>query len=223
MRLLIIDDDIELVETLTHTLKKQYAVDVAYTASDGECSANTHDYDVLIIDFNLPDQSGVVLCKQLREGGCRIPILMLTGRNAMQDIVLALDHGADDYLTKPFSTPEFLARIRALFRRNALITPQTFLKHGDLLIDLSTGTVTRKNLRISLRRKEFQILEFLLRNRGQIIQRHTLLEHIWNEDREPTTNSIDVHIKQLRKKLFPDKPHTATFIKSIYGLGYQIT
>ncbi len=222
MRLLIIDDDVELVETLTHALQSRYLVDTAYTAERGEYLAAIHEYDAMIVDFNLPDETGVELCIKLRADHCKTPILMLTGRSEVEDKVLALDGGVDDYLTKPFSTKELLARIRALFRRNPLLTPQRTLQYGDITIDINSGTVTKANQEIHLRRKERQILEFFVRHRGQIIKRDMLLEHIWDETDEPNTNAIDVHIRQLRKKLLINSHDTSIFIKSIYGLGYQL-
>jgi OmpR-family two-component system manganese-sensing response regulator len=222
MRLLIIDDDVELVATLSHALHSWYLVDVAYTAERGEYLAAIHEYDAMIVDFNLPDGTGVELCTKLRADNCKTPILMLTGRGDVDDKVLALDGGVDDYLTKPFSTKELLARIRALFRRNPLLTPQTILQYGDITIDINSGAVKKANQEIHLRRKERQILEFFVRHRGQIIKRDMLLEHIWDETDEPNTNAIDVHIRQLRKKLLKNSNDTSIFIKSIYGLGYQL-
>jgi OmpR-family two-component system manganese-sensing response regulator len=197
-------------------------VDVAYTAERGEYLAAIHEYDAMIVDFNLPDGTGVELCTKLRADNCKTPILMLTGRGDVDDKVLALDGGVDDYLTKPFSTKELLARIRALFRRNPLLTPQTILQYGDITIDINSGAVKKANQEIHLRRKERQILEFFVRHRGQIIKRDMLLEHIWDETDEPNTNAIDVHIRQLRKKLLKNSNDTSIFIKSIYGLGYQL-
>lgn len=223
MRLLIIDDDVVLANSLQTSLKQSYAIDLSFNAEMGEYLATTNDYDAIIIDFNLPDKTGVELCVHLRNDGCRVPILMLTGRSEINDKVYALDSGVDDYLIKPFSTKELQARIRALFRRQPMLNSKNILTHGEISMDLNLRTVKKNNQLIQLRRKEFQILEFLLRNRGQVVRREVLLEHVWSGDHEPNTNSIDVHIKQLRKKLKQDAlESSSSFIESIYGFGYQI-
>ncbi len=223
MRLLIVDDDLELLETLVSALNKHYIIDTATTYEQGEYLAITNDYDLLILDFNLPDGNGVELCQFLRKDNCRVPILMLTGRSEVADKVIALDKGVDDYLLKPFSSQELLARIRALLRRQPLQVLQTELVLHDLTINLATGEVLQNNEPINLRPKEFQILEFLVRNRGQIVKRQRLLDHLWQDTKTPNTNAIDVHIKQLRKKINSFSSQKPIVIKSIYGLGYQLT
>ncbi len=222
MRLLIIDDDVTLAKSLYSSLKKTYAVDLAHTADQGEYEAVTNDYDALILDFNLPEKTGVELCRMLRSDGCRAPILMLTGRGDVEDKVLALDSGVDDYLMKPFSSKELQARLRALLRRQPLSSVGNALIYKDISLDLNSGEVKKKNQVIVLRRKELQILEFLLRHPGQVIKRTTLLEHVWADNAEPETNSIDVHIKHLRQKLNPSISEESVIIKSVYGLGYQL-
>lgn len=221
MHILIIDDDRVLVQSLFTSLQKEYAIDTAYTAEQGEYLATIGEYDAIIIDFNLPDKTGVTLCDLLRRDGCRIPIVMLTGRTDVDDKILALDGGVDDYITKPFSSSELRARLRALMRRNPM-TAQNILCHGEITIDLNNRVVTKNNQKILLGRKEFDILEYLMRNRGRVVRREMLHEHIWGGEREPNTNSIETHIKQIRKKLHPNSIDKSSFIKSVYGLGYQI-
>ncbi len=220
MRILLIEDDRLTADTIAEKLRQQYAVDAVYTGKDGEVHANENEYDLLIIDYNLPDIDGVTVCRNLRRDDIRTPILILTGRTETHDKVNALDAGADDYLTKPFSFDELQARIRALMRRNTeTLVPHT-LTIEDLNLDTNTSTVTRAGRKIHLRRKELQLLEYLMRNRGRTLTRDMIVEHIWDSTSDPLTNTVDVHIKYLRDRI--DKSFSKKLIKTVYGLGYKI-
>lgn len=220
MKVLLIEDDKQTAKTIKEGLKDYYAVDVVYTGEDGDFQAQVNDYDTIIIDLVLPDIDGVTVCKRIREAGIKTPILVLTGKAQVRDKVTALDAGADDYLTKPFSFAELLARVRALIRRNPDTLSLNKLFVGDLNLDVSSNTARRRGRKISLRRKEFSLLEFLMRNSGRVVTRSMILEHVWETETDPVTNTIDVHIKSLRDKV--DRPFKKSLIKTVHGLGYKL-
>ncbi len=220
MKILIIEDDRQTAETIRDVMKDYYAVDVAYTGEDGEYQASVNEYDVIVLDVVLPDIDGVEVCKRIRENEIKTPILMLTGKTETKDKVTALDSGADDYLTKPFKFAELLARIRALMRRAPSTLDSNTLSVGNLSLDIGTNMVKRNDKTIPLRRKEFGLLEYLMRNRGRVLTRSMILEHVWDSDTDPITNTVDVHINYLRDKI--DKPFTDQLIKTVHGLGYKI-
>lgn len=220
MKILLIEDNKETAATIRNGLKEHYAIDVAYTGEDGEYQAQVNDYDLIILDLMLPDIDGVTVCKRIREGGIKTPILILTGKSQVEDKVEALDSGADDYLIKPFSFSELLARVRALLRRSpdALVTNKLFI--GSLTLDVAAKTVKCKGKEIPLRRKCFRLLEYLMRNKGIVVTRSMILEHVWESSVNPMTNTVDVHIKSLRNKI--SKYCKAPLIKTVHGLGYKI-
>lgn len=220
MKVLLIEDDKQVAKTIKEGMKDYYAVDVAYTGEDGDFKAQVNDYDTIIIDLVLPDIDGITVCKKVREAGIKTPILMLTGKAEVRSKVAALDAGADDYLTKPFSFAELLARVRALIRRNPDTLSSDILSIGNLTLDVASNTVKRSGKRISLRRKEFSLLEYLMRNQGIVVTRSMILEHVWNSETNPMTNTVDVHIKSLRDKV--DRPFQESLIKTVHGLGYKI-
>lgn len=220
MKILIIEDDKQTAETIRCVMKDYYAVDVAYTGEDGEYQASVNDYDVILIDQILPDTDGTTICRKIRKADIKTPILMLTGQAEIKDKVSALDAGADDYLTKPFKFAELLARIRALMRRIPNTLDSNTLSVGSLKLDIGTNVVRRNDRAISLRRKEFGLLEYLMRNRGRVLTRSMILEHVWDSDADPITNTVDVHINYLRDKI--DKPFPTHLIKTVHGLGYKI-
>lgn len=220
MKLLLIEDDKQTAKTIKEAMKDYYAVDVVYTGEDGDFRAQVNDYDTIIIDIVLPDIDGITVCKRIREAGIKTPILVLTGKVQVRDKVTALDAGADDYLTKPFSFAELLARVRALMRRNPDTLSSNKLFVGDLNLDVSSNTARRRGRKISLRRKEFSLLEFLMRNSGRVVTRSMILEHVWESETDPVTNTIDVHIKSLRDKV--DRPFEKSLIKTVHGLGYKL-
>lgn len=220
MKILIIEDDRQTAETIRDVMKDYYAVDISYTGEDGEYQASVNEYDVIVLDVVLPDINGVEVCKRIRENEIKTPILMLTGKTEIKDKVTALDSGADDYLTKPFKFAELLARIRALMRRNPGTLSSNTLCVGNLSLDIVKNMVKRNDKTIPLRRKEFGLLEYLMRNRGRVLTRSMILEHVWESDTDPITNTVDVHINYLRGKI--DRPFTDQLIKTVHGLGYKI-
>jgi DNA-binding response OmpR family regulator len=204
-------------------LRRSFAVDVAYTGEAGESLANENRYDVVVLDFNLPDRDGVEVCRNLRSGGIFAPVLMLTGRHKLHDKVSALDAGADDYLTKPFEIAELQARLRALLRRPTnLNSTHSILHVADLSLDLRRRIVMRGGQKIVLRRKEFQILELLIRNLGHAVSRAEFLEHVWDASRPPSENALESQIKNLRAKLARPVASVKPIIKTIFGEGYTI-
>jgi len=220
MKVLLIEDDKQTAKTIKEGLKDYYVVDIAYTGEDGDFRAQVNDYDTIIIDIVLPDIDGITVCKKIREAEIKAPILMLTGKTQVRDKVTALDAGADDYLTKPFSFAELLARVRALIRRNPDTLVSNKLSIGNLSLDVVANMVKRRGRKISLRRKEFSLLEYLMRNQGMVVTRSMILEHVWDSGTNPMTNTVDVHIKSLRDKI--DKPFGTDLIKTAHGLGYKI-
>ena len=220
MRLLIIEDSLDLLASLTEALGEHYAVDGTSTGKEAIYFAGINSYDLIIMDIGLPDTDGITVCRTLREQGIKTPILMLTGRSALEDKVAALDIGADDYLTKPFQFPELLARLRALLRRPMQEESGTVLTFGNLQLDLVTRTVYRSGKKIDLRRKELDLLELLMRNQGKVVTRTVILEHVWSSDVNSFTNAIDVHIKHLRDQI--DKPYNSHLVQTVYGAGYRL-
>jgi DNA-binding response OmpR family regulator len=220
MKVLLIEDDRELAATLRSSLTPSYIVDVTHTGQAGEIEATVNDYDAIILDLVLPDTDGVHVCKSLREARITTPVLILTGKLCVDDLVLALDAGADDYLTKPFKMIELLARLRALVRRGQERPDQAVLTVGDLILDVTSKTVMRGGRSIPLRRKEFLLLEYFMRYPGKVLTRSMILDHVWESEADPITNTIDVHVNSLREKV--DKPFQKPLIKTVHGLGYKI-
>jgi DNA-binding response OmpR family regulator len=220
MKILLIEDDQDLAQTLKSALVPSYVIDVAHSGQCGEEQASVNDYDVIILDLVLPDTDGVNVCSSLRKAHVTTPILILTGKLGVEDLVCALDAGADDYLTKPFKMVELLARLRALVRRGQERPDQPILVVEDLVLDVTTKTVVRSGKTIALRRKEFLLLEYLMRYPGKVLTRSMILDHVWESESDPITNTIDVHINCLRDKV--DKPFVKPLIKTVHGLGYKI-
>jgi DNA-binding response OmpR family regulator len=177
-------------------------------------------YGVILLDIGLPDISGIEVCKSLRKMKIDIPILILTGIDDMDTRVLVLECGADDYVTKPFNSDELKARIIALSRRRTRRPPESILEYKDLRMNLGQRTVHRNGQVIALRRKEFDILEYLISNQGRVLTRDMIMNHAWDADKISWNSTIDVHIKHLRDKI--DKPFDESIIKTSYGLGYKI-
>jgi two-component system, OmpR family, copper resistance phosphate regulon response regulator CusR len=217
MKVLIIEDNKRLVATISDKLRKEYVVDVAYTGDKGEYLIYANEYDIILLDLNLPDMDGAEVCKKVRSNGCKVPILALTGRSNLSDKVHTLDMGADDYLTKPFEFEELFARMRSLLRRNenSDFTSSRLVVDG-LSIDIVSREVTVRGKCINLRQKEFQLLEYLMRNQGRVVTRNQIIEHVWDTDTDPVTNTVDVHINSLRRKI------ANPFIKTVHGIGYKI-
>ncbi len=220
MRILLVEDNQEIAQTMKEELRRTYAIDVSLTGQNGCYMATTSTYDLIILDLILPDMNGVEICKTIRNEGIKTPILILTGKDEIELKVRALDCGADDYLTKPFSFKELTARIRALLRRSSEKLKDNKLLLDGLEINIAERTVIREGHVIDLRRKEFDLLEYMMRNNGRVLTRSMILEHVWDNNVDFFTNAIDVHVKYLRDRI--DKPFKKKLIKTIHGLGYKI-
>ena len=219
MKLLIIEDEKQVADSLKEGLEQhRFTVDTAYNGMDGYGLVQQFEYDIIILDLMLPDISGEELCRKLRDEGNKSFVLMLTAKKQLDNIVGGLDCGADDYLTKPFEFSELLARIRALLRRTTR-HKSNILSALDITLDIEKEKVSIGNREISRTKKEYMILEYLLRNQGQLISRNQVLEHAWDRNVDIFTNVVDTHIKNLRKKL----GKSGSIIKTIYGSGYRIT
>jgi DNA-binding response OmpR family regulator len=217
MRLLLIEDHRELAENIREFLALEtYAVTVRHTGTAGLQEAMTEPFDLVILDINLPEMDGFTLCERLRESGNKTPILMLTARDASEDIVHGLNIGADDYLTKPFKLDELLARARSLVRRSKQES-QPLLHVGDITVDTNALRVTRDDSVIDLTPKQYSLLEFLLRNRGKAQTRTAIIDHVWGRgDDLMFSQTVEVHVAHLRRKLGKDVIHT------VMGTGYLI-
>lgn len=221
MRILIVEDNVKLAESLKKGLQQEgYAVEVALDGAEGEKLIGSMEdgYDVVILDLMLPRIDGITLCRNMRAAGNRSPVLMLTARDGVKDRVGGLDAGADDYLTKPFSFEELAARIRALARRSR-VPVEPVLQRGDVVLDPATHEVTRKGRRIALTAKEFGILELLMRHPRQIFSREQIMRSLWSQDSEESSNVVEVHIKNVRKKL--SEEGNDGHIETVRGVGYR--
>lgn len=218
MKLLIIEDEKQVADNLKEGLEQHnYIVDIAYNGKEGQQLAREYDYDIIILDLMLPDIDGEDLCRKLRDEGNKSFIIMLTAKKQLDNITKGLDCGADDYLTKPFEFLELLARMRALLRRSSE-HKTNILSVIDITLSTEKEEVKVGGSEVRLTRKEYMILEYLLRNKGQLISRNQLLEHAWDRNVDIFTNVVDSHIKNLRKKL----GKSGKIIKTIYGSGYRI-
>jgi DNA-binding response OmpR family regulator len=221
MRLLLVEDDDDAAYLLSKGLREQtYAVD---RAADGDAAlfqASTTDYDAIILDVMLPGQDGFSVCRAIRASGSTVAILMLTARDAVEDRVEGLDHGADDYLVKPFEFSELLARLRALIRRgHAPLAPER-LAIGPLTLEPRSRRVHLGTQLIDLTRKEYALLEYLARRAGEVVSRGDISEHVWDDHYDPVSNVVDVHVQRLRRKL--DRPGVESLIRTWRGEGYQL-
>ncbi len=222
MRLLIVEDADKLARALKRGLEKEgYAVD---TLGDGRLAQarlrNRHDeYDLVVLDVMLPGADGFTICRDLRERGVTVPVLMLTARDTTADKVTGLDSGADDYLVKPFAFEELLARVRTLLRRPRQALPVA-LTVGDLVLDPGARTVRRGSAPVDLTAKEFALLEFLMRHPGEVLSRERILDHVWDDEYDAGSNVIDVHLKNLRRKV--DRPGGPSLFKTVRGVGYSL-
>ncbi len=219
MRVLLVEDEPRIAEFVANGLNENgYSVDIA---SDGETALDwpsAADFDLIILDVMLPVLDGIEVCRTLRQRGLSTPILMLTARDAVEDRVRGLDSGADDYLVKPFAFAELLARLRALSRREPA-TIGNELAVGDLVIETASREVSRADCRVELTAKEFGLLEDLMRHPNQVLTRTMIAEHVWNYDFDNATNVIDVHVKNLRRKIDGDK---TSLIQTVRGVGYRM-
>jgi two-component system OmpR family response regulator len=220
MRVLIVEDDAKLAALVRRGLSREgMAVDIAHNGEDAVPRAEATEYDAIVLDVMLPGIDGFEVCRQLRVAEVWSPILMLTARDGVRDRVAGLDAGADDYLTKPFSYAELLARLRALFRRGRSERPSE-LRVGDLRLDPATRRAWRGEAEIDLSAKEFAVLETFMRRPGEVLSRFQLLEHAWDYDYENRSNVVDAYVRLLRKKV--DKPFGVESIQTVRGAGYRL-
>lgn len=222
MRILVIEDEHRIAQTIKKGLEQErYAVDVVFTGNEGYDLASTEDYDIILLDLMLPGIDGITICKELRKNKIHTPILMLTAKSQTQDKITGLEIGADDYLTKPFSFEELLARIHALLRRPKTLI-NTILIVSDLTLNTKTFEVKRNNKIIQISNKEFALLEYLMRNAKIICTKEQIISHVWDYDSDILPNTIEVYIKKLRNKIDIPFHNLKPLINTIRGFGYKI-
>lgn len=230
MRILLVDDEVELTDPLSRVLNREgYSVDVAYDGAVGSQLATQGDYDLLILDWMLPQQTGLEICQQLRRTGQSTPVLFLTAKDTVNDRVQGLDAGADDYLVKPFELRELLARVRALLRRSTIdaVTSATVgtihespvLQVADLELDCENQLAYRQGRMIELSEKESQLLEYFMRHAGQLLSHTQIHQHLWKDDDPPSSNVLAALIRLLRRKI--ETPGETPLIHTVYGKGYR--
>ena len=221
MRVLLVEDEPRVAGFIAKGLREQaYAVDIARDGEEALYYAGVNEYDLVILDVMLPVKNGYDVCREIRRSGARIPILMLTARDAVEDRIHGLDSGADDYLTKPFDFQELLARMRALLRRSAEIRPEV-IQVANLTLDTASHTAARAGKPISLTTKEYALLEFLMLNQNRVVNREQIAQHVWDENFDPFSNIIDVYVRRLRAKV--DAGFERPLIHTRRGAGYILT
>lgn len=220
MKVLVIEDNPRLAGRIKQQLQKWYLVETALSGDEGLQHIATDSIDIVLLDLGLPDTSGLEVCKQIRLISNDVPILIVTGIDTAESRVELLDNGADDYITKPFNISELRSRINALARRRKRNTSNKTITIGDLIIDSFQRSVIRSGSQIKLRRKEFDILEYLASHPGRVMSRQMIVNHAWASTSTSWTGSVDVHIKQLRDKV--DRPFSYPLIRTSYGVGYMI-
>lgn len=220
MRILVVEDDTKVASFLDRGLREEnYAVDLAHDGVEGTMKAQAYDYDLLLVDVMLPEKTGFELVRDLRGTGSKVPVLMLTALDAETDVVMGLDAGADDYLTKPFGFNELLARVRALVRRGGSSRGELLI-YKDLEVDRIKHVARRRGRRLKLTPKEFALLEFLILRPEQVVRRTELLEKVWNLHFDPMSNVVDVHVSNLRRKLRQNGE--GDLVHTLRGVGYMI-
>lgn len=220
MRVLVVEDEKRLAAALKRGLEGEgFAVDVALDGQDGRWLATEHQYDAIVMDIMLPRINGYRLCAELREEGNWTPILMLTAKDGEHDEAEALDTGADDFLSKPFSYVVLLARLRALVRRGVVQRPAV-LRCGDLSVDPASHRCLRGSIQLDLTAREFSVLEYLIRRAGQVVSKAEILEHVWDFGFDGDSNVVEVHVSALRRKV--DQPFSARSIQTVRGVGYKL-
>ena len=221
MKILLVEDNIALADRIKHQLAgKRYIVDVVKTGEEALEHVRHVNYATIVLDLGLPGMTGDVVCQKMREMGIVSPILILTGTDTVNSKVKLLDIGADDYLTKPFNSDELRARIGVLLRRQPTPPKKPEIVYHDLVISTDERKVFRAGMPIPLRRKEFDILEYLVSNHGRVLTREMIVNHAWDANTSEWNSSVDVHIKHLRDKI--DRPFKTHYIKTAYGLGYKV-
>lgn len=220
MKILLIEDSQGLAERIKSALAKYFVVDIVHTGEDGLSQIESVEYDVILLDLGLPDMHGTKVCKLIRKAGVETPLLVLTAVDTVESRVKLLNSGADDYVTKPFNSAELVARVKALARRQVRSYQDEVITLGDLEINTGKRQVKRSGVIVPLRRKEFDILQYLVSNQGRAVSREMILDHAWESNKERWNNSVDVHIKRLRDKI--DRPFQDPIIKTAYGIGYMV-
>ena len=219
---MIVEDERRIAAYVKRGLEEHgYAVDAVHTGRDALYWAGSTPYDLILLDILLPPPNGLAVCRELRRQGSRVPILMLTARGAVDERVAGLDAGADDYLVKPFSLKELLARMRALTRRSDGGDGLPVLALADLTMDTTTRRVTRAGEEVALTSKEYAVLECFLREPERVHTREAIAEHVWNYDVHHESNVVDVYIRNLRRKI--DDPHPRKLLQTVRGAGYRLT
>lgn len=220
MRILVVEDEYRMASYVSQALvEESYAVDMAHDGRRGLEMAQTYDYDAIVLDIMLPGIDGLTLCRRLREAGKQTPVLILSARDMVDDRVLGLDAGGDDYLVKPFAIEELTARLRALVRRTQR-TGTPLLSVGTLQLDPSTRTVRRSGSLVSLTPKEYALLEYLMRRPGLVLTRTMIAEHVWDFAFDRSSNVVDVYVKHLRDKV--DEDGRPSYIQAVRGVGYVL-
>ena len=220
MRILVVEDEVKIARAIRRGLEREgYATEVVATGGEAILLATEQDYDAVVLDVMIPAPDGFAVCRQMRARNRWAPVLMLTARDSVDDRIRGLDAGADDYLVKPFSFGELLARLRALLRRAPAERP-AILQVGDVTLDPSTHAVTRAGQPVELSAREFALLEFLMRRAGQVLTRTAILEHVWDYRYDGDSNVVDVYIGYLRRKL--EEPFGAPLIRTVRGVGYVL-
>jgi len=220
MRILVIEDEKKVASFIKRGLEEAgYSVDLAKDGEEGIYMSDSEDYDLIVLDLILPRKNGIEVCKELRQMKKRVPILILSAKDTVDDKVKGLDAGADDYLTKPFAFPELLARVRALFRRGETLAPVK-LQVGDLMLDTVTREVIRGDKELKLTNREYALLEYLMSNAGKVLTRTQLSEHVWDYTFDTFSNVIDVYINYLRNKI--DRGFEPKLINTVRGVGYVL-
>ena len=219
MRMLVVEDDFSLANLLVRALKEEtYAVDHAVDGQEAEWLGFENPYDVILLDLMLPIKDGLTVLRNLRAGGVTTPVLILTAKDTTEDIVRGLDEGADDYITKPFSLEELLARVRTLLRRSGSEV-SSVIEIGPVTVNIAKKQVMRDGKVLDLTAKEYALMEYFARNAGVVLTRTQLSEHVWDMNFEPTSNVVDVYVGYLRNKI--DKSWGSNFIKTMRGHGYM--
>jgi len=220
-RILVVEDDPETAGQLVDSLTANgYQVDLAASGNDGLSRGRSDEYAVITIDRMLPDLDGIAVMQHLRQDGIATPILIISALGEIDDRVRGLRAGGDDYLVKPFAFAELLARVESLARRSSTVVKETVLRVGDLEMDLVSRTVSRRGREIKLLPREFQLLEYLVRNEGRVVPRAMLLQHVWDLHFDPTTNIIDVYVGRVRRKV--DGQQAYPLIHTVRGVGYCV-
>ena len=221
MKVLLAEDDVRLGRLVKHMLEtEQHQVQWVARGDEALAAATDGGFDVLVLDWMMPELSGVELCRRLRDDGYARPILMLTARDALDDRIAGLDSGADDYLVKPFEFGELFARLRALSRRGETPLKEDLLEMGNWVLDRNHRVLRREDVEVQLSAREFQLLDLLAQNKGRVLPREMLLDRVWGLGSEVSENTLDAYIRLLRKKL--DQPGDRPMISTVRGIGYKV-